>query len=266
MSSINTITSTAVFGKKCNDRQKFVAVAEEGLKTAGGFSIEDVFPSAKWLHPFSGLRHKLEELHQQADRIMESIINEQREKKLTEKIGEDEGEYLIDALLKYQEIVEDEFSLTANNIKAVILDIFGAGGETSSTTIEWAVSEMKKNPRLMKEAQRKVREVFDRNGKADSEMKYLKLVVKETLRLHPPGPFLIPRECQQSCKIAGYIIPVKSKVIVNVWAIGRDPKYWNEPERFWPERFIDSSVDFRGHNVEYIPLVLEGEYSTHQFH
>ncbi|KAK9940708.1 hypothetical protein M0R45_017353 [Rubus argutus] len=134
----------------------------------------------------------------------------------------------------------------------------GAGGETSSTTVDWVMSEMIKNPITMRMAQDEVRDVFNRKGHADEtsikDMKYLKLVIKETLRLHPPAPLLIPRECRETCEIAGYEIPVKTKVIINAWAIGRDPKYWTEPERFYPERFLDSSIDYKGTNFEYIPF------------
>ncbi|KAM1996860.1 hypothetical protein ACFX15_029757 [Malus domestica] len=137
-------------------------------------------------------------------------------------------------------------------------DIFSAGSETSATTVDWAISEMMKNPRVMKKAQREVREVFNRKGKADEtsirEMKYLNAVIKETLRLHPSVPLLLPRECGEKCEIGGYDIPVKSKVIVNAWAIGRDPKYWTEPERFKPGRFHYSSIDYKGTNFEYIPF------------
>ena len=86
------------------------------------------------------------------------------------------------------------------------------------------MAEMIKNPRVMKRALDEVREVFSKKGSSVdetglSEMTYLKLVVKETLRLHPPAPLLIPRECSENCKINGYEIPVKTKVIVNVWAM-----------------------------------------------
>ena len=135
-----------------------------------------------------------------------------------------------------------------------IQDIFGAGGETAATAINWAMAKMIRDPRVLKKAQAEVREVYNMKGKVDEicidELKYLKLVVKETLRLHPPAPLLLPR----ACEIDGYHISVKSMVIVNAWAIGRDPKYWSEAERFYPERFIDSSIDYKGGNFEYIPF------------
>jgi cytochrome P450 len=138
-------------------------------------------------------------------------------------------------------------------------DIFSAGSETSAITIIWAMSEMMKNPEVMKKAQAEVREVFNRNGRVDetaiNEMKYLKLLVKETLRAHPPSALLLPRESKERCEINGYEIPAKTKVIVNSWAIARDPKYWTEPESFIPERFlIDSSLDYKGTNFQYLPF------------
>ena len=137
-------------------------------------------------------------------------------------------------------------------------DIFVAGVESVTTTVNWAMAEMIKNPSVMKKAQAEVREVFKEKGKVDeicmNELQYLKSVVKETLRLHPPGTLLVPRECGETCEIDGYHIPVKSKVLINAWAIGRDPKYWNEAERFYPERFIGSSIDLRGSHFEFIPF------------
>ena len=117
---------------------------------------------------------------------------------------------------------------------------------------------MMKNPRVMKKAQDEVRQVFNTKGSVDetslSEMKYLKCVVKETLRLHPSAPLLLPRECREEFEINGYKIPAKTRVLVNAWAMGRDPRYWIDPESFVPERFLDSSIDFKGTNFEYIPF------------
>ncbi|KAF4360743.1 hypothetical protein F8388_011465 [Cannabis sativa] len=137
-------------------------------------------------------------------------------------------------------------------------DIFTAGGETSATTIDWAMAELVRNPGIMKKAQDEVRKVFSKKGRVDeaevTNMRYLKSIVKETLRLHSPVPLLLPRESTEKCEINGYEIPVKTRIVVNAWAMGRDPKYWTKPDSFIPERFLDSSIDFKGNNFEYIPF------------
>ncbi|XP_021826608.1 cytochrome P450 71D11-like [Prunus avium] len=259
-SSTYSVTSRVAFGKKTRDQEKFIYVVKEAVKTLSGFALADVFPSVSLLQLLSGMRPKLERLHKEADRIMENIIKEHQRDMVTTKIVEGEAEEdLVDALLKFHEHGSGlEFSLTTDNIKAVIFDMFSAGSETSATAVDWAITEMIKTPRVMETAQNEVREVFNRKGQIDEtcirEMKYLNLVIKETLRLHPPAPLLLPRECGEKCEIDGYEIPVKSKVIVNAWAIGRDPNYWNEPERFNPDRFLDSSIDYKGTHFEYIPF------------
>ena len=120
------------------------------------------------------------------------------------------------------------------------------------------MAEMLKNPKVMAKAQAEVRGIFSGKGNADEtmihELKFLKLVIKETLRLHPPVPLLIPRESRDRCEIYGYEIPVKTRVIINAWAIARDPENWTDPERFIPERFLDGSIDYHGTNFEYIPF------------
>ncbi|PNX97107.1 cytochrome p450 71d11-like protein, partial [Trifolium pratense] len=258
VSSTFNIIATAVFGDKCKV-QEFTSL-ENGESIAGGFDLAELFPSAKWLQRVTGYRPKLERFHGQIDQILENIVIEHKEAKSKAKEGQGEGEDLVDVLLKFQvdSDTDQDICLTDNNIKAIILNIYGAGGDTSASTIVWAVAELVRDPRVMKKAQDEVREIFNLKGivgeNCINELKYLKSVVKETLRLHPPGPLLLPRECGQACEIDGYHIPIKSKVIVNAWAIGRDPKYWTEPERFYPERFIGSSIDYKGSNFEYIPF------------
>lgn len=139
--------------------------------------------------------------------------------------------------------------------------MFGAGMDTTLTTIEWAMAEMVKQPRVMAKAQTEIRQTLKGKkiiNEADIQgINYLKLVVKETLRLHPPVPLLVPRECREPCVVAGFEIPIKTKVLINAWAIGRDPKHWENPETFYPERFVNSCVDLKGtncSNFEYIPF------------
>ncbi|KDP39087.1 hypothetical protein JCGZ_00844 [Jatropha curcas] len=120
------------------------------------------------------------------------------------------------------------------------------------------MSEMLKDSRVMKKAQDEIRQVFNQKENIDEtrldELKYLKLVIKETLRLHPPAPLLLPRECLETVKIDGYQVPINTKVIVNAWAIGRDSRHWTEAEKFYPERFQNNSIDFRGKDFELLPF------------
>ena len=145
-----------------------------------------------------------------------------------------------------------------NSTSMSFQDVFLAGTETSSTIVEWTMSEMLKNPRVMKKAQTEVRKIFKKKGYIDEadldKLSYMKLVIKESMRLHPAAPLLLPRESGDKCEINGYEIPVKSKVIVNAWAIGRDPETWIDAESFDPERFEDSSIDYKGTNFQYIPF------------
>ena len=136
----------------------------------------------------------------------------------------------------------------------VYQDIFLAGVDTGAITMIWAMAELAKNPRLMKKAQDEVRNFIGDKGKvteSDTDhLHYLKMIVKETFRLHPPATLLLPRETMSHFKINGYDIYPKMLVQVNAWAIGRDPKYWENPEEFIPERFMDNSIDYKGQNFE----------------
>ncbi|XP_028755501.1 cytochrome P450 71A1-like [Neltuma alba] len=85
-------------------------------------------------------------------------------------------------------------------------------------------------------------------------MSYLKCVVKESMRLHPPGPLLFPRQTSSTVKLVGYDIPPKTSVIINAWAIQRDPSQWEKPEEFIPERFENNEVDFKGQDFGLIPF------------
>ncbi|XP_038685653.1 cytochrome P450 71D9-like isoform X2 [Tripterygium wilfordii] len=242
------------FGGSSERHGAFVPLVRKIMEVIAGFSLVDMFPSIKFFHMISGMRTRLESLHHEIDQILESLINEHRFNK--SRINSSDADNFLDILLNLQE--HGDFSFTTDNIKAVVLDIFVAGTESSATTSEWAMSELLKNPRLMAKAQAEVRRVFDKEGYVDEEglegLEFLTAVIKETLRLHPPGPLLVPRESRDRCQINGYVIPEKTRIIINAWAIGRDTNYWTEAERFYPERFLDSSIDYKGNNFEFIPF------------
>jgi len=136
--------------------------------------------------------------------------------------------------------------------------MFSAGTETTSTLLEWAMSELLRHPRVLKKLQEEVRKINQGKTSVDEcdleKMEYLKAVIKETLRLHPPVPLLVFRESGGDAKINGYDIAASTQVIINAWAIQRDPSFWEEPNEFYPERFLTSSVDFKGQHFQLIPF------------
>ncbi|CAN0922589.1 Desmethyl-deoxy-podophyllotoxin synthase, partial [Linum grandiflorum] len=229
----------------------------------GGFSLADIFPSSRFLRIISGTEKELRKLHKEADVILQSIVDDHLQRRRSpersnKNITGDDCEDLIDVLLNYTENQSLSFPFTHVELKAVILDIFLAGSDTSSIVVEWAMSELLRHPEEMEKAQKEMRHLFDAKGKIDEtnldELQYLPLIVKETLRLHPPGPLFLPRESRETIVIGGYQIPAKSRVSINAWAIGRDPRYWNDPDKFMPSRFENSTVDYKGSDFQLIPF------------
>ncbi|KAG5628980.1 hypothetical protein H5410_000697 [Solanum commersonii] len=227
-------------GKLLKDKNKLMELVKEASRLMEGFNVADLFPSLKLLHVLCGMKGKIMDAHHALDAILENIINEHKNN------GELEGEGLLIALLRLMKEGGFQFPITNNNIKAIIfVNMFSGGTETSSTLIDWAMVEMMRNPSVLLKLLMKLMQ---------KKLKYLKLVVKETFKLHPPGPLLIARECREEVDINGYIIPLKTKVMVNAWAIGRDPKYWIDVECFKPERFEQISIDFIGNSFEFLPF------------
>ncbi|KAK5838807.1 hypothetical protein PVK06_007546 [Gossypium arboreum] len=122
----------------------------------------------------------------------------------------------------------------------------------------WEMAELARKPTAMRKAQNEIRSCVGKKGKLTendvSKLTYLNMVIKETLRLHPPGVLLLPRETMSQIKIGDYDINPRTRIAVNVWAIGRDPDIWDNPEEFIPERFIDNAIDLKGQHFELLPF------------
>jgi cytochrome P450 len=142
--------------------------------------------------------------------------------------------------------------------------LFIAGSHTTTTTVEWAMAELLRNPSKMAKARAELGEAFGRGAVEEGELArlpYLNAVIKETLRLHPPAPLLLPHRVSSDSEpaggvtLGGYSVPSGARVLINAWAIGRDPAAWSpEPDAFSPERFLGREADYWGRTLEFIPF------------
>ncbi|CAN1329205.1 Desmethyl-deoxy-podophyllotoxin synthase [Linum perenne] len=261
-----SVTSRAEFGKTLTLPYPLpsLMVIDNMSEAFSGFRISDMYPSLGWLPVLTGFKGKLEKMHKASDSILGQIIDDHESKRRTRRVNKDddddgEREDLVDVLLNLQESQNLGIPVTMDVIKAVVLEMYLGGSETASTTVEWTMSEIINNQRVLRTVQEEVRQVFKETGKVEEarldELKYLDMVISESLRLHPPVPLLVPRENTKKVELEnGYEIPAKTKVIVNAWAISRDPRYWKEPEKFYPERFADCSTDYKGKDFQFIPF------------
>ncbi|XP_047071090.1 desmethyl-deoxy-podophyllotoxin synthase-like [Lolium rigidum] len=253
----------AVVGDRIGNRDAFLECLDEGVKVAAGFSLADLFPSSRLARAFSGAARRAELHGVKMSRLMNGVIEEHRARRKSAAGAGDDEEDLLDVLLRIQTYGGHHVPLDIGTIRAVITDLFGAGSETSATTLQWAMAELMREPRALHRAQAEVRGALAGEGRvreeALPEMRYLQLVLKETLRLHPAVPLLLPRECQEPCRdVLGNDVPVGAMVLVNAWAIGRDVESWGaDAEEFKPERFeeaVSCAVDFRGTDFELVPF------------
>ncbi|KAF3953762.1 hypothetical protein CMV_020826 [Castanea mollissima] len=138
------------------------------------------------------------------------------------------------------------------------LHSFIAGMDTTSSIVEWAMALLLQKPEKMVKAQDELEEVLGNNKKVQesdiSKSHYLQAIVKETFRLHPPAPFLVPRKAVTDVEICGFIVPKNAQLLINVWAMGRDLSIWPSPNLFMPERLLENGIEFKGQDFELIPF------------
>ncbi|KAJ1275070.1 hypothetical protein BS78_05G107900 [Paspalum vaginatum] len=257
---INDIIVRESVGTRCKYQDEYLDAFTTGVRQTSTMAIADLFPSSRLMQVLGSTPRKVLSCRNRIQHIFERIMAE-----ATEAMDAGDGqavagknEGFLNILLRLQKERSTPIPLTNDSIVAIMFDMFGAGSDTLPNVLNWCMTELVRNPEAMAKAQGKVREAF--KGKStitEDDLKgcsYIELVIKETMRLHPPVPLLLPRKCRETCKVMGYNIPKGTVVFVNVWAICRDPKYWDDPEEFKPERFENSNLDYKGTDYEYLPF------------
>ncbi|TKY63687.1 cytochrome P450 family 71 protein [Spatholobus suberectus] len=258
MSLTSTIICRIAFGRRYEDegteRSRFHGLLNECQAMMGTLFFSDYIPFSGWIDKLTGLHARLQRNFKELDKFYQEVIDEHMDPNRKTPENED----IIDVLLQLKKQRSFSVDLTNDHIKAVFMDMLVAATDTTAATTVWAMTALLKNPRVMKKAQEEIRSLAGKKDFLDEDdiqnFPYFKAVIKETLRLHLPAPLLVQRETNEPCIIDGYEIPAKTTVYVNAWAIHRDPKAWNDPDEFLPERFLDSTIDFRGQDFELIPF------------
>eukprot|EP00253_Pinus_taeda_P021278 PITA_21278 len=235
------------------DFESFKDLIVELISTVGAFNIGDFIPRLDWLD-LQGIKRRMKKMHNAFNAFAEKIIDDHvahRMASSTSNQQKEEEPYVkdfVDVLLEKAD--EADSKMTRETVKAVVLDMVAAGLETTSTTLEWAMSELLRHPHVMKSLQEEIECVVGKDRQVNesdvASMKYLHCVVKETLRLYPAAVIAVPHESVEAVTVGRYHIPKKTMLIVNVWAIGRDPNVWGadaceyKPERFMKDEHVNS--------------------------
>ncbi|PRQ19602.1 putative geraniol 8-hydroxylase [Rosa chinensis] len=225
------------------------------MEEIGKPNLADYFPFLRKLDP-QGIRRRLTHHFQITVDMFDRMIHQRLESR--KRDGYISTNDMLDTLLNINEDKMEDMDMPET--QHLFLDLFAAGTDTSSATMEWAMAELLRNPEILSKAQAELEQVIGK-GKLVEEsdivrLPYLQAIIKETFRVHPTVPFLLPRKAEANIEIGGYIIPKGARVLINFWAISRDPITWDNPNLFMPERFLglDNQIDVTGKNFELIPF------------
>ncbi|XP_061988629.1 flavonoid 3',5'-hydroxylase CYP75B138-like [Rosa rugosa] len=235
---------------------EFRQVVSEGTELLAKPNVSDFYPGLARFD-LQGVFKQMEGLGKRIDAIFERVID-QRLRMEKESAKEEGSKDFLTFLLRLKEEGDSKTPFTMTHLKALFMDMVVGGTYTSSNTIEFAMSEVLNKPEVLQKVQQELEAVVGKNSVVEEshihKLPYLYAVMKETLRLHPALPLLVPHCPSETCTVGGYTIPKGSRIFVNVWAIHRDPSSWENPLEFDPTRFLDGKWDYSGSDFKYFPF------------
>ncbi|CAN6174466.1 unnamed protein product [Urochloa humidicola] len=235
---------------------EFREMVDEFFVLNGVTNIGDFVPWLDWLD-LQGYIRRMKRTNKMFHRFLDHILDEHNQRRRLEGDGFVARD-LVDMLLQLADDPNLEVQLSRDNVKAITQDMVLGGSDTATVTIEWAISELIKNPKSLIKATEELDRVVGRERLVTERdlptLPYIDAILKETLRLHPVAPTLAPHLAREDARVDGYDIPTGTIVFINVWSIGRNPTLWDAPEEFRPERFIGSKIDVKGQDFELLPF------------
>ncbi|KAJ9674284.1 hypothetical protein PVL29_023689 [Vitis rotundifolia] len=218
------------------ETRKFREIVAETFELSGATNTVDFVPFLKWIG-LNGIEKKLVILQGKRDGFMQNLIEEHR--RMRSSSCEGRSKTMLDVLLSLQETEPECY--TDDIIRGMMQVMLSAGTDTSAGTMEWAMSLLLNNPEALEKAQAEIDSHLGKSRLIDeldiAELPYLRGIIKETLRMYPAAPLLVPHESSEECTVGGFRVPSGTMLLVNMWAIQNDPMLWAEPSKFKPERF-----------------------------
>ncbi|CAN1747933.1 Geraniol 8-hydroxylase [Linum perenne] len=249
-----TILSLDLANEDSKDALEFKESTRGIMDECGNPNLGDYFP-VLGLIDLQGIHKRMKTHSTKVLNLFGRIIDERLEKRKSE--GYVTSNDMLDTLLDMNEEKREDF-MDTDIIKHLFFDLFVAGTDTTSSTLEWAMVELLRNPDKLTKARDELHQTIGKGNHLEesdiSRLPYLQAVIKETFRLHPSLPLLVPRKAGVDVEINGFTIPKGAQILINVWAMGRDPTIWEDPTSFMPERFIGSNIDVRGNSFDLIPF------------
>ncbi|KAK6155763.1 hypothetical protein DH2020_010011 [Rehmannia glutinosa] len=238
-------------GESESDEKVMSFLNEEIIDKATSFGLTDVFPMLKGVDFWS--KRKAMDIYRNINFIWEDIIKERR------SLATDDDANIPNNSTKDLLDVLNGYGFPVDQIGILLTELLIAGTDSTTITTVWLMAELIKNKEILHQVRNEIanKAIIEGNKLNESllsECQYFQSCIKETLRLHIPGPFAVPHRATETCKINNYTIPKDSIVLVNGWAIQMDPNNWEDPTSFKPERFLNSTIDSRGAHFEYIPF------------
>ncbi|XP_043703736.1 geraniol 8-hydroxylase-like [Telopea speciosissima] len=248
----NTFFSFDMIDQKSTKVEEIKDVIWRIMDLAGKPNVADYFPMFRAFDP-QGIRMEIKVCYDRLHSLLDDVIHGRVQRRASGSVRS--GDFL-DVLLDYSHEHGDDFTL--RDIKLLLSALFIGGTDTTTTTLEWTMAELLHNPTPMSIAQRELSETIGA-GRSIKEadfhnLPYTKAALKESMRLHPTVPLLLPHKALTDVDLYNFHIPKHTQVLINVYAIARDPSYWVNPNRFLPDRFLGSEIDFRGNHLCFIPF------------
>ncbi|XP_051139778.1 cytochrome P450 76T24-like [Andrographis paniculata] len=259
----NTLFSMDFADYGSDSSQEFAESIRGLMRVLGKPNVADFFTILRTFD-LQGIKRESEFYVGKLLGIFDGIIDRRLEMRRNSERGEAMDD-MLEALLQINE--EDQKNdeaddhLSRDDIKHLLLDLFVAGTDTSSSTVEWTMTELLRNPNIMCKAKLEIQTIIGQEKRFIEEsdipkLPYLQAIIKESFRYHPPGPFLVRTKGRDDhIEIKNYTIPKNALIFINIWAVGRDPIVWSNPNMFDPERFLHGKIiDVKGQNFELIPF------------